>query len=417
MAKGQQEDIEKGATLMARKGGQDRGITQRKDRKGWWVRLYANGRQQWFKCDTKSQAKALYGRLKADIREGTFFPEKFAPRKDITLRAWILRCLEGSTNRGVENEQRYGRRWSWLLGNRMLADVSREDLRQVQAKMRAKIKPRPTNVPKEFQPKRLWSDATINRHFAFLRHVLMLAVKDSKLTQNPVSGLKFFPEVKRTRWLAGDELERLRGVMHQSDWKLVAFAIETGLRRGEQFRLRWDQVDLENGVLTLPLPKGGKTRHVPLSEEAKAILRSFDSFLRSAWVFPGLNNVTQSMDSRAFLRRSFEPGLRQAGITGVCWHSLRHTVASRRIMAGVDLVSVKEILGHRDIQTTLRYAHLAPGHLRDAVNRGSLTGTVTKTVTSQEGKQGEEMQHIDFVVRPEGLEPPTPRSVVWCSIH
>ena len=50
-------------------------------------------------------------------------------------------------------------------------------------------------------------------------------------------------------------------------------------------------------------------------------------------------------------------------------------------MAGVDLVSVKEILGHRDIQTTLRYAHLSPGHLRDAVNRGSLTGTVTKTVT------------------------------------
>ena len=402
---------------MARKGGQDRGITQRKDRKGWWVRLYANGRQQWFRCDTKSQAKALYGRLKADIREGTFFPEKFAPRKDITLRAWILRCLEGSTNRGVENERRYGRRWSWLLGNRMLAAVSREELRQVQAKMRTKLKPHPKNASKDFQPKRLWSDATINRHFSFLRHVLMLAVKDGKLTQNPVSGLKFFPEVKRTRWLAGDELERLRNVMEHSEWKLVAFAIETGLRRGEQFRLRWDQVDLENGVLTLPLPKGGKTRHVPLSEEAKTILRSFDSFLRSAWVFPGLKDVTQPMDSRAFLRRSFEPGLRKAGIVGVCWHSLRHTAASRRIMAGVDLVSVKEILGHRDIQTTLRYAHLAPGHLRDAVNRGSLTGTVTKTVTSQEGKQGEEMQHIDYVVRPEGLEPPTPRSVVWCSIH
>jgi len=359
----------------------------------------------------------LYGRLKADIREGTFFPEKFAPRKDITLRAWIFRCLEGSTNRGVENERRYGRRWSLLLGNRMLANVSREDLRQVQAKMRAKLRPHPKNASKEFQPKRLWSDATINRHFSFLRHVLMLAVKDGKLTSNPVSGLKFFSEVKRTRWLAGDELRRLRGVMQQSDWKLVAFAIETGLRRGEQFRLRWDQVDLENGVLTLPLPKGGKTRHVPLSEEAKTILRSFDSFLRSAWVFPGLRDTTQPMDSRAFLRRSFEPGLRQAGITGACWHSLRHTAASRRIMAGVDLVSVKEILGHRDIQTTLRYAHLAPGHLRDAVNRGSLSGTVTKTVTSQEGKRGGEMQPLDSVVRPEGLEPPTPRSVVWCSIH
>jgi len=402
---------------MARVGGKDRGITQRKDRKGWWVRLHIHGRERWIRCDTKSQAKALYGRLKADIREGTFFPGKFAPRKDITLRAWILRCLEGSTNRDIQNERRYGRRWSLLLGKRMLGDISREDMRQVQAKMRAKLKPPPKKASKECQPKRRWSDATINRHFAFLRHVLLLAVKDGKLTQNPLSGLKFFPEVKRTRFLSEDELARLRGVMRRSDWKLVVFAIETGLRRGEQFRLRWDQVDLENGVLTLPMPKGGKTRHVPLSEEAKTILRSFDSFLRSAWVFPGLKDVTQPMDSRAFLRRSFEPGLRQAGISGACWHSLRHTAASRRVMAGVDLVSVKEILGHRDIQTTLRYAHLAPEHLRDAVNRGSLSGTVTETVTSAEKEREEKMQALDLLVRPEGLEPPTLGSEVRCSIQ
>ncbi|MDE3051854.1 MAG: tyrosine-type recombinase/integrase [Nitrospirota bacterium] len=111
-------------------------------------------------------------------------------------------------------------------------------------------------------------------------------------------------------------------MMQSSDWKLVAIAIGTGLRRGEQFGLRSDQIDVENGMLTLPLPKGGKTRHVPVSEEAKAILRSLDSFLQSAWVFPGLRDVTQPMDSRAFLRRSFEPGLRQAGIIEACWHSL-----------------------------------------------------------------------------------------------
>jgi integrase len=245
----------------------------------------------------------------------------------------------------------------------------------------------------------------------------MLAVKDGKLIQNPASGLKFFPEVKKTRFLSGDELERLHGVMSKKDWKLVALAIETGLRRGEQFRLRWDQVDLQNGVLTLPLPKGGKTRHVPLSEEAKLILRSFDSFLRSAWVFPGLKDTTQPMDSRAFLRRSFEPYLQRARITGACWHTLRHTAASRRVMAGVDLVSVKEILGHRDIQTTLRYSHLAPGHLRDAVNRGSLSGTVTKTVTNEDVEEEGLMQAVDSMVRPEGIEPPTPGSEVRCSIQ
>jgi hypothetical protein len=86
-------------------------------------------------------------------------------------------------------------------------------------------------------------------------------------------------------------------------------------------------------------------------------------------------------------------------------------------MAGVDLVSVKEILGHRDIETTLRYAHLAPGHLRDAVNRGSLAGTVTKTVTKPKRRKRETMQPIDYMVRPEGLEPPTLGSEVRCSIQ
>ena len=99
-------------------------------------------------------------------------------------------------------------------------------------------------------------------------------------------------------------------------------------------------------------------------------------------------------------------------------------VVSSTRHAGVDLVTVKEIMGHQDIETTLRYAHLAPAHLKDGMNRGSLfasgiksdAGTVTKTVTkempSEKGKTP-----VDSVVRPTGVEPVTPRSVVWCSIH
>ena len=81
---------------MARLGAKDRGVTQRKNRKGWWVRIHVNGHQRWFKCDTKSQAKALYGRFKADAREEKFFPEKFNQAKNMTLRAWVDRYLEGS---------------------------------------------------------------------------------------------------------------------------------------------------------------------------------------------------------------------------------------------------------------------------------------------------------------------------------
>ena len=269
---------------MTRKGGVDRGVCQRKDRPGWWVRLYVNGRKRMYRCDTKSQAKALYGRLKAEIREGTYFPEKFAPKQDVTLRAWIQRYIDGSTNRSLENERRYGRRWQLYLGSRLIQHVTTEDLRRVQAKMR---------------DKRKWSNGTINRHFGFLRRVLMIAVKDGKLMRNPVSAVRFLPEEHRTRFLSDEEIAHLRQHISTEHWKAVAFAIETGLRRAEQVSLRWNQVNLEAGVLTIPLSKSGKTRHVPLSEGALAILRSLDSLVRSPWVFQSPKNVLKPWNAQS----------------------------------------------------------------------------------------------------------------------
>jgi hypothetical protein len=93
-------------------------------------------------------------------------------------------------------------------------------------------------------------------------------------------------------------------------------------------------------------------------------------------------------------------------------------------MHGCDLYSVSQVLGHQDLKTTARYAHLSPAHLRETVNRGSLgdllhagTGSVVKTVASQAGEREEERQPVDYMVRPEGLEPPTLGSEVRCSIH
>ena len=407
---------------MARKGGQDRGVTRRKDRDGWWVRIYNGGRQQWFKCDTKSQAKALYGRVRAEIREGKFFPDKFAPHKSLTLGTWINRCLESSTNRGVINERRYGRRWIGYLGRRILNQITVEDLKRIQAKMRAKLK------KKVQQPdQRQWSDATINRHFGYLRRVFNLAIKDALLDRNPMAGVKFLPEAATTRFLTEDELIRLREVMSPAQWQLVAFAIETGLRREEQFLLQWKHVDLENSVLTIPLPKGGRTRHIPMSEGAKAILRTRRSGDDSMWIFPSLTTKGLPLDSRNFMRRVYEPALRKAGIQGACWHTLRHTAASRRIMAGVDLVTVKLFLGHRNIETTMRYSHLSPTHLRQAINKGSLpefasptpaAHTTTGGTASDDrnrnqnrnqggARVGEDFEVLDLLVRPAGIEPAT----------
>src|SRR2546427_12649778 len=141
---------------MARAGGKNRGITQRKDRDGWWVRLYQNGRERWFKCDTKSQATALYGRLKAEIREGQYFPEKFKEPQALTLRAWIGRYREGITSNGLRNMHHYGKFWSRLLGRRLLTELTADELRHVQARMLTK---------------RNRTTQTINRYFAGLRRI------------------------------------------------------------------------------------------------------------------------------------------------------------------------------------------------------------------------------------------------------
>ncbi|MBS0150711.1 MAG: site-specific integrase [Nitrospira sp.] len=254
------------------------------------------------------------------------------------------------------------------------------------------------------------ADSTINRHLTFLSAVLNRAKREGLIDRNPCEGIRRFPEVRKTRFLTDAELIHLKNVMLPEHWAMVALAIETGLRREEQFGLRWDCVDFENAVLTIPLPKGGKTRHVPLTPWAIAILRGNTSFLTSAYVYPGHNGPHQPLDASTFAKKTFKRYLRQAGIQGVSWHKLRHTAASRRVMAGVDLVTVKEFLGHADIQTTMRYSHLAPGHLQSAIMKGSLGPTLTTAQTKgpeTEDQKGEAMQPLDYMVRPAGIEPAT----------
>jgi len=148
---------------------------------------------------------------------------------------------------------------------------------------------------------------------------------------------------------------------------MVVISLNTGVRLGELFQLTWRDVDLEHRNLTIQgtTAKSGKTRHIPLNTEALWALREWkgQGTDRTGFVFPGrvsrreLNNV----------RRSWLGVLDDAEISRFRWHDLRHTFASRLVMAGVDLNTVRELLGHADYKMTLRYAHLAPEHKAAAV--------------------------------------------------
>ena len=110
--------------------------------------------------------------------------------------------------------------------------------------------------------------------------------------------------------------------------------------------------------------KSGKTRYVPLNDEAVRILKTWrtSDVTPTGYVFPGAGG-----ERLIDVKTAWKPLLRVAGVTGFRFHDLRHTFASRLVMAGVDLNTVRELLGHADLKMTLRYAHLAPEHKAAAV--------------------------------------------------
>ncbi|MGC2856863.1 tyrosine-type recombinase/integrase [Novispirillum sp. DQ9] len=147
---------------------------------------------------------------------------------------------------------------------------------------------------------------------------------------------------------------------------MILIALNTGLRFGEQASLTWADIDLERANLTVHgfKAKSRRTRHIPLNRTALSVLSNWHSQRSDGahLVFP--NRHGKPFDN---INSSWRAILVAAHITGFRWHDLRHTFASNLVMKGVDLNTVRELLGHSDYQMTLRYAHLAPEHKASAV--------------------------------------------------
>jgi site-specific recombinase XerD len=146
---------------------------------------------------------------------------------------------------------------------------------------------------------------------------------------------------------------------------------------GEQYGLTWDNVSVERKSLTIPLSKNGHSRHVPLNQTAIAALQTVQSQGNGQpWVF--LNCFGQRSSGP---RKWFDQAVKDAKLQDFTWHCLRHTFASRLVMAGVDIRTVQELMGHKTIQMTVRYAHLAPNHQLAAVEKLCDTVAVQDSAT------------------------------------
>jgi site-specific recombinase XerD len=244
--------------------------------------------------------------------------------------------------------------------------------------------------------------SSINRDLSTLKAALAKAVEWGFIDAHPIAKVKLsrLDHSAEAKFLAEPEEERLRIAMDTREerlrlerdranaWRrerqypelpslrerafadhikpMVLVSMNTGLRQGELFQLTWDSVDLERANLTVlgGNAKTGKTRHMPLNAEALDVLTCWreQQADTTGLVFP-------SVDGRRFdnVNRAWHGLLKTANIEDFRWHDLRHHFASQLVMAGVDLNTVRELLGHSDLKMTLRYAHLGREHKAAAV--------------------------------------------------
>ena len=142
---------------------------------------------------------------------------------------------------------------------------------------------------------------------------------------------------------------------------VVLLAMNTGMRRGELLSLEWADIDLGAKIITVQArkAKSGKQRHIPQNAEALGVVTKWRQQSE------GVGQVFKPQD----VKKGWDALLTTAKITGFRFQDLRHHFASKLVMAGVDLNTVRELLGHSDITMTLRYAHLGPEHLAAAVEK------------------------------------------------
>jgi integrase len=235
----------------------------------------------------------------------------------------------------------------------------------------ADITPKTISAYMNMRRREAASVATINRELAMLSKAFNLAVKQWEWCHtNPCSRIQREPENNRIdRWLTPDEEKRLlkgaQGYLNGQLYEIIVLALNTGMRQGELLSLKWKDVDWFRKTVTVRKTKNKDPKILPLNQTAyDLLLRKSKVASISGYVFA---TGRSTRTSRWNLTREFKNALKKAGISHFRFHDLRHTFATRLVQNGSDLYAVAKLLGHRDINTTQRYAHHYPESLRSHV--------------------------------------------------
>lgn len=314
----------------------------------WCIQYFANGKRvREAVGPLKRQAELVLAKRKADLREGRYFtphekPLAFSALADRYLKEYAAlhkkprSCLRNAVSTKVLKA---------FFGETLLKNITPADVHDF-------------IISRKEQGK---AAATINGEIALLSHMFTWGNKLKLIAQHPVRGVGYLKAHRRERYLSHEEIQQLLHACTGDMQEMAMLSLGTGMRASEVLGLDRDHVDMKNRAVVLVDTKNGDRRVVPLPPEVIEMLTRRPVPLRE--FFPGVTLNKLVLRFRRIVHR--------LGLSGVSFHTLRHTFASHAVMAGVDLYTLAKILGHRDIKMVQRYAHLAPAHLQAATDQAA----------------------------------------------
>ena len=299
---------------------------------------------------SRKGAEKVIAKRKAEIAENKFLDVRKDP-DPIKFHEFAKEYLPIALANRKQSEKIKQRELSIMrtldreFGEKNIAEITNWNIEQWKKKRREKVKP-----------------ATVNRDLGVLKCMLKKAVEWKRLKENPARQVKLFKTQGRLRFLMPDEVRLLISNCSNHLKPIVTVAAHTGLRKTELLTLTRAQVDFDLGIITITNTKNGERRHIPMNETVRSTLKSIKG--DGEYYFESMIKRGEPLSR---IDKAFGYALERSKILDFKFHDLRHCFASILIMNGADLYSVSELLGHKNVQITKRYAHLSPNYKKQSV--------------------------------------------------
>lgn len=340
----------------------------------WWYEFWYKGRRyRGGVGPNKKEAEIVLGKLRAQVRENRFFDVRKESNQRFDSMAKEYLKYSEVNKRSYKTDVGFIKNLRSHFGGKRLSEITAKMIEEYKIGRSHQVKP-----------------ATVNRELACLKHMFTMAIKWHKATTNPVKEVRLLREpAGRLRVLSREEEENLLTASASHLKPIIITGLNTGMRRGEVLNLAWEDVSFEQGFLTINDTKNGEMRQVPMSQRLTRTLRSVKK--AGSYVFCRKDGTRYGN-----IVKAFRAAVKRSGIRYCRFHDLRHTFATRLVMAGVDLVTVKELLGHKSIKMTMRYSHPTASHKRWAVEVLNLENTHNFPHSVKEGN-GNGSYQVDFI--------------------